>query len=60
MDGSQYCRYHEISYERLLSTYRKWKIALDVTWSEYLKEVIDRKETGEWVKQVAHHQYGKK
>jgi hypothetical protein len=60
VEGSQYCRYHEQSYTKLLSTYRQWKNALDLTWSQYLHEIINHKETGEWARQVAAHQYGGK
>ena len=60
VEGSQYCRYHEQSYKKLLSIYRRWKNALNITWSQYLQEVINHKETGEWARQVAAHQYSGK
>jgi len=56
LGGFEYCRYHEAAYVNLLAGYRKWKRARDITWSDYLNTLIELKETGEWVKEVATHQ----
>jgi len=56
LEESEYCKYHERAYENLLAGYRKWKRAEGITWSDYLKKLIELKETGEWVKDVATHQ----
>jgi hypothetical protein len=35
--------------------YEVWKKALDITWKEYLSEIVKNPFTGEWAKEVAEH-----
>jgi hypothetical protein len=35
--------------------YEAWKKALDISWKEYLNEIVKNSLTGEWAKEVAQH-----
>jgi len=37
----------------LVEAYERWKAALTLEWSEFLREVSELKETGSWVLEVA-------
>jgi hypothetical protein len=49
------CAYHQRAYINLREKYDQWKTALGISWDEYLREVIDNPNTGEWVREVAQH-----
>lgn len=49
------CTYHQRAYLNLREKYDQWKAALGIGWDEYLREVADNPNTGEWVREVAHH-----
>ena len=50
-DGN-YCELHAKAYESLVLNYGKWKRALDISWRNYLNEIIKNPLTGLWVKEV--------
>ncbi len=50
---SVYCKFHEGAYKNLVKGYEEWKLALDLSWKEYLNEVISNEYGGLWVKEVA-------
>jgi hypothetical protein len=50
-----YCKFHSKAYENLVRKYDSWKRALELSWKEYLSEVVKNSSTGEWVKEVAQH-----
>jgi len=47
-----YCKFHEGAYENLVKGYEEWKRALNLSWKEYLNEVIKNEYSGSWVKEV--------
>ena len=49
------CAYHQRAYLNLRDKYDQWKTALGISWNEYLREVADNPNTGEWVREVAQH-----
>jgi len=53
--NSEYCKLHEKARQNLIETYEDWKKALDISWKEYLNEVMKNPLTGEWAKEVAQH-----
>ena len=54
-DGSEYCKYHRAAQENLLKAIRDWREALEIEWEDYLVAIVTRQESGEWVRDVAHH-----
>jgi len=52
---SEYCELHEKAYESLVKTYDDWKEALEISWKEYLKEVVRNQYSGVWAKEVAQY-----
>ena len=52
-EGSEYCPYHLEAYRRLQEAYEEWRRALEMGWEEYLREISENPETGEWAREVA-------
>lgn len=52
-EGSKYCYYHEKSLTNLLEAFPQWKMAMDIDWEGFLKEVIKNPQLGEWAKEVS-------
>lgn len=50
-----YCKQHLKAYENVVSSYVKWKNAMDLCWKEYLSHVAMNPLTGKWAKEVALH-----
>jgi hypothetical protein len=50
-----YCKQHMKAYENVVSSYVKWKNAMNLCWKEYLSEVAVNPLTGRWAKEVALH-----
>jgi hypothetical protein len=48
-----FCRLHAKAYQNLLEKYEGWKDALDITWKEYLQEIVKNLYTGSTAKEVA-------
>jgi len=53
VEGEKYCIYHLEAYRRLREAYEDWREAMDLTWEEFLREVSENPETGEWAREVA-------
>jgi len=48
-----FCKYHSLAYKNLLASYERWKEAYgDLSWSDYLKKLMENENTGIWVKEV--------
>jgi hypothetical protein len=43
------------AYENIIKKYELWKNALEVSWKEYLSEIVKNPLTGEWAKEVAEY-----
>jgi len=50
-----YCELHTKAYESILKKYDVWKRALEISWKEYLSEIVKNPLTGEWAREVAEH-----
>jgi len=51
--GSEYCVYHHRAYSILRDSFERWRRALSIDWDEFLREVSENSETGEWAREVA-------
>lgn len=49
----KYCEFHDKAYRNVIETYDVWKVALGISWEEYLKELMKNAYTGAWAKEVA-------
>lgn len=54
-DEKSYCELHVKAYENINKKYDEWKKALEISWKEYLSEIVKNPLTGEWAKEVAEH-----
>jgi hypothetical protein len=54
-DEKGYCELHAKAYENIDKKYDEWKKALEISWKEYLSEIVKNPLTGEWAKEVAEH-----
>ncbi|MDH5460473.1 MAG: hypothetical protein OEW71_05520 [Candidatus Bathyarchaeota archaeon] len=52
---NSYCELHRKAYESIVKKYEGWKKALEISWKEYLSEIIKNPLTGEWAKEVAEY-----
>jgi len=50
---TEYCELHEKAYRNILREYDVWKKASDVSWKQYLSELVKNPYTGVWAKEVA-------
>lgn len=49
----KYCELHEKAYRSVVQKYEDWKKAMDISWKEYLNEIVKNPYTGSWAKEVA-------
>ena len=54
-DEKSYCELHAKAYKNIDKKYEEWKKALEISWKEYLSEIVKNPLTGEWAKEVAEH-----
>ena len=52
---NEYCELHEKAYRNVLREYDVWKKASDVSWKQYLSELVKNTYTGVWAREVAEH-----
>jgi len=52
---SKFCERHEEAYNSLIKRYEEWKMAMEISWRNYLKEIRKNPYAGKWVKEVAEH-----
>lgn len=50
-----YCDFHAKAYEIIAKKYERWQKALEISWKEYLNEIVKNPLTGEWSKEVAEY-----
>ncbi|MEM3765464.1 MAG: hypothetical protein QXU46_00370 [Candidatus Bathyarchaeia archaeon] len=50
-----YCELHARAYQSIMKKYEVWKKALEISWKEYLSEIVKNPFTGEWAKEMAEH-----
>ena len=55
VDELGYCSLHAEVYEVVIRKYDRWKKALDISWKEYLSEIVNNPLTGEWARAVAQY-----
>jgi len=49
----EYCEFHEKAHRNVVQKYEEWKKAMDISWKEYLNEILQNPYTGTWAKEVA-------
>ncbi len=49
----KYCDLHEKAYRSVVQKYEDWKRAVNISWKEYLNEIVKNPYTGSWAKEVA-------
>jgi hypothetical protein len=54
-EESDYCENHQSAYVNIKKEYNNWQSAMNITFQEYLKKIIENENTGEWAKEVALH-----
>jgi hypothetical protein len=54
-EGSKgsYCGYHRDAHANLVAAYEVWDKSTELSWAGFLGEIIQTKETGGWVRDVA-------
>lgn len=52
-EDSRYCLYHQRALQNLEEAYEMWKKALNIEWTDFLKTVSEKPETGRWAREVA-------
>jgi len=50
-----YCEPHNKAHEAVVKAYILWKRALEISWKEYLREIVNNPLTGEWSREVAQY-----
>ncbi|MDI6690647.1 MAG: hypothetical protein QME50_02120 [Candidatus Bathyarchaeota archaeon] len=50
-----YCILHSKAYESISKKYELWRKALEISWKEYLSEIVKNPLTGEWAREVAEY-----
>lgn len=43
------------AHENIAEKYELWRKACEISWKEYLSEIVKNPFTGEWVKEVAEY-----
>jgi len=52
--AQEFCAYHAQAYEKLKRGYDEWGRAYGaISWEDYLRRLLERKEPGSWVKELA-------
>ena len=57
---NEYCELHEKAYANITQKFEIWKNAADVSWQQYLNELVKNPFTGVWAKEVAEQLISKK
>jgi hypothetical protein len=52
-EKDDYCELHAKAYENIIKKYDVWKKALNITWNDYLNEILKNPLTGISAKEVA-------
>lgn len=51
--SGKYCDYHSKSFAKLASGYESWKKALgEISWEDYLRKLLELRETGSSIRDV--------
>jgi len=50
---SKYCELHDRAYANIVKKFETWKRVSNVSWEEYLNELVKNQFTGMWAKEVA-------
>ncbi len=53
-EDEEFCEVHKLAYLNIIKAYGEWKKAYgEISFSEFLKKIIEAEESGESVKEVA-------
>jgi len=50
-----YCDLHDEVHKRIIDKYEDWRVAMEISWIDYLKELLKNDHVGSWVKEIARH-----
>jgi len=50
---SGYCELHTKAYENIAEKYKVWQKAIQISWKEYLSQIVKNPLTGKWALEVA-------
>ena len=50
--NNEYCTLHDKAYRNVVKSYQQWTLAKTITWTDYLKKIIDNQNSGFWVIEV--------
>jgi len=48
-----YCELHIKGYQNIIEKYNVWQKAMQISWKEYLSEIVKNPLTGDWAREVA-------
>lgn len=51
----EYCELHDRAHKNIIKKYEVWRTASNLSWEEYLNEVVENPYTGSWVKEVVEY-----
>lgn len=51
----KYCSLHKEAYDNILRKYVFWKRVKEISWKQYLKELVEISYTGIWAKEVVEY-----
>ena len=53
-ENEEFCDLHKLAYLNIVKAYEEWKKAYgEISFNEFLRKIIDAKESGEAVKEIA-------
>ncbi|MEM4206873.1 MAG: hypothetical protein QXQ43_06325 [Nitrososphaerota archaeon] len=53
--GEGFCENHNAAYNSIIEAFKKWQLALPISWPDYLKKIIENEYTGRWAREVAEY-----
>lgn len=55
VDEQGYCKLHAKVCNIIIKKYDRWRKAMEISWKEYLSEIVKNPLAGEWAREVAQH-----
>ena len=52
---TEYCALHDGAYKNVIQAYTKWNFSKTIGWTDYLKKIIDNRNSGQWAIEVCRH-----
>ena len=51
----EYCVFHDSAYKNIIQAYEKWNSSKAIAWTNYLKEIIENPNSGQWAIEVCRY-----